>query len=57
LLTRIAATESVSWPDERRNLVELDFESDSQRVEKRNLLPFQFHPQLNRKTLRLEEVS
>ncbi len=43
LQTHIAATESVSSPDERRNLNELAFESDRREWDKRNLLPFQFH--------------
>jgi hypothetical protein len=43
LQTHIAATESVSLPDERRNLNELAFESDRREWDKRNLLPFQFH--------------
>jgi hypothetical protein len=43
LLTHIAATESVSSPDERRNLNELAFESDRRESDKRNLLPFQFN--------------
>jgi len=43
LLTRIAVTESVSLPDERRNLNELAFESDRREWDKRNLLRFQFH--------------
>jgi hypothetical protein len=43
LFTRIGATESVSSPDERRNLNELAFESDRREWDKRNLLPFQFH--------------
>jgi len=58
LLTRIAVTESVSSPDERRNLNELAFERDRREWDKRNLLPFQVpFAQLNRKTLRWEEVS
>jgi hypothetical protein len=40
---RIAATGSVSSPDERRNLNELAFESDRRESDKRNLLPFQFN--------------
>jgi hypothetical protein len=43
LWTRIAMTESVSSPDERRNLNELAFESDRRESDKRNLLPFQFN--------------
>jgi hypothetical protein len=43
LQTRIATTENVSSPDERRNLNELAFESDRREWDKRNLLPFQFH--------------
>jgi hypothetical protein len=43
LQTHIAVTESVSSPDERRNLNELAFESDRREWDKRNLLPFQFH--------------
>jgi hypothetical protein len=43
LLTRIAAMESDSSPDERRNLNELAFESDRRESDKRNLLPFQFN--------------
>jgi len=43
LQPRIAVTESVSLPDERRNLNELAFESDRRELDKRNLLPFQFH--------------
>jgi hypothetical protein len=43
LQTHIAATESVSLPDERRNLNEFAFESDRREWGKRNLLPFQFH--------------
>jgi hypothetical protein len=39
----IAATESDSSPDERRNLNELAFESDRRESDKRNLLPFQFN--------------
>ncbi|PYJ37516.1 MAG: hypothetical protein DME81_07995, partial [Verrucomicrobia bacterium] len=58
LQPRIAVTESVSLPDERRNLNELAFESDRRELDKRNLLPFQVpFAQLNRKTLRWEEVS
>jgi hypothetical protein len=57
-LTLIAATESVSSPDERRNLNELAFESDRREWNKRNLLPLSVpFAQLNRKTLRWEEVS
>jgi hypothetical protein len=43
LRTHIAVLESVSSPDERRNLNELAFESDRREWDKRNLLPFQFH--------------
>jgi len=58
LQTHIAVTESVSSPDERRNLNELAFERDRREWDKRNLLPFQVpFAQLNRKTLRWEEVS
>jgi len=57
-LTHIAATESVSSPDERRNLNELAFESDRRESDKRNLLPFQFNSRsLIGKRLRWEEVS
>ena len=58
LQTHIAVTESVSSPDQRRNLNELAFERDRREWDKRNLLPFQVpFAQLNRKTLRWEEVS
>ena len=43
LQTHIAVTESVSSPDQRRNLNELAFERDRREWDKRNLLPFQFH--------------
>jgi hypothetical protein len=57
LQTHIAATESVSSPDERRNLNELAFESDRREWDKRNLLPLSVpFAQVNRKTVRWEEV-